>query len=741
MAENRELALVLKLVADQFQSELKKSGGALQDFNSFIKDWKTQVVAAAGALFAIAKTTANYGEELLKNSQKLGINIQALAGLQHAANIADLSTEQLTQGIKFLSINMVEAKRQTGDGEALFRRLGISATDAAGNLLPVQDVLLEVADAFANSNDGAGKAEAAVKLFGKAGLDLIPFLNQGKAGIQELMKEAEKLGLVRSEKDAQAANTFNDELKKMVAQLKGITFAIGKELIPVLSEFMKLLRTMGVGPAFSFGMEMIHDRLVGLNVLFKELAANAMFLKGLNPFSDEKGMSLDELKKRIDDIEAEGKRKQFEFKHPGVLSPPEGGAPGGKPGTEKKKKDIAESVDQEKLAKKLQDIWASQNRALEIRNKLMREQAEGLTEEQLGFDRREQFRQEDEAAEEAKGRRIVDATQLQVRLREEASRREKEALAENAQAWLDYQASTSTTTEARYAKEIQLLEANIALELNIEVEQAAALLDAWTKHEDQKAEMILNSVVKTEREKESVQLRSMKRVVEANRRASGDVVEGWKRGMEEYVEQTGNGFNLATDMARRTAQMMEAGFRTFFFDIMDNRIQSFKDVLRSMLDFAKQIVAQIIAQLATAAILKAFLGPTVPTAPTGLTISSPAPATSVQVAGGGALARRFANGGPVMGFGTSDTVPALLTPGEFVLSRADVGDIKRGFASGNRSPINIGITVNAGEGGMKQGGKGGKANNFEKLAQDLTRLVEAKLIDEQRPGGLLAGGA
>jgi hypothetical protein len=223
MAENRELALILKLVADQFQSELKKSGGMLGDFNKFISDWKVQLTAAGGALLAIAKSTANYGEELLKTSQKVGINIESLAGLNHAANLADLSNDQLAQGLKFLSQNMVEAAQRTGDGASLFFRLGLSATDAQGKLRPTEEVLLDLADVFSKSADGAGKTEAAVKLFGKAGIDLIPFLNQGKSGIKDLMAEAQRLGLVMSKEDAEAANKFNDELKRLQAGMRGLT--------------------------------------------------------------------------------------------------------------------------------------------------------------------------------------------------------------------------------------------------------------------------------------------------------------------------------------------------------------------------------------------------------------------------------------------------------------------------------------------------------------------------------------
>ena len=209
MAENRELALVLKLVADQFQKELKNSQGAVGQFNAFIKDWKTQLTAAGTVLFALAKGAANFGEEALKGSQKAGQTVEVFTALAYAARLADLEQQQLIVGLKSLSTNMVEAQRQTGDGAAVFRQLGVSALDAAGNLRPTEQVLLDVAEVFAKSADGAGKTEVAVKLFGKAGLELIPFLNQGKAGIKALMEEAQRLGVTLSKEDAEAANRFN----------------------------------------------------------------------------------------------------------------------------------------------------------------------------------------------------------------------------------------------------------------------------------------------------------------------------------------------------------------------------------------------------------------------------------------------------------------------------------------------------------------------------------------------------
>ena len=50
--------------------------------------------------------------------------------------------------------------------------------------------------------------------------------------------------------------------------------------------------------------------------------------------------------------------------------------------------------------------------------------------------------------------------------------------------------------------------------------------------------------------------------------------------------------------------------------------------------------------------------------------------------------QRFAAGGPVLGTGNLDTVPALLTPGEVVLSRRDVDEIKKTYRDvGNMRPM------------------------------------------------------
>lgn len=61
-------------------------------------------------------------------------------------------------------------------GKAL-AALGISATDAAGQVKGVDEVMIAVADKFAAVQDGRAKTAIAMQLFGKSGAQLIPTLN------------------------------------------------------------------------------------------------------------------------------------------------------------------------------------------------------------------------------------------------------------------------------------------------------------------------------------------------------------------------------------------------------------------------------------------------------------------------------------------------------------------------------------------------------------------------------------
>lgn len=188
------------------------------------------------------KSAIDAADQLNKLSQKIGISVEALSTLRFAAQLSDVSLETLQKGIKGLSQNITEANTGIGDGAQVFDALGISVRNADGSMKSTEAVLLQVADVFANLEDGAVKTALAVKLFGKSGMDMIPFLNQGAAGISQLTAEAERLGLKLTTETARSAEAFNDNLTALKASSSSLGIALARDFLPELTNITNAMR-------------------------------------------------------------------------------------------------------------------------------------------------------------------------------------------------------------------------------------------------------------------------------------------------------------------------------------------------------------------------------------------------------------------------------------------------------------------------------------------------------------------
>lgn len=191
---------------------------------------------------AMIKSAIDAADQLNKLSQKIGISVEALSTLRFAAQLSDVSLETLQKGIKGLSQNIAEANTGIGDGAQVFDALGISVRNADGSMKSIEAVLLQVADVFANLEDGAVKTALAVKLFGKSGMDMIPFLNQGAAGITQLTAEAERLGLKLTTETARSAEAFNDNLTALKASSSSLGIALARDFLPELTNITNAMR-------------------------------------------------------------------------------------------------------------------------------------------------------------------------------------------------------------------------------------------------------------------------------------------------------------------------------------------------------------------------------------------------------------------------------------------------------------------------------------------------------------------
>ena len=245
MAETSIGALAVRIGGDAsgLISELGKSKTALGKFGDAAKSAAksaaqiTGAVAAAGAaIFAFTKRQAEMLDELAKTSQKVGVSVESLSALKHAASLSGASFETLTNGLRFLNKNMADMRAGTGEARQAFEGMGVQVVDSNGKLKGTEEMLLELADRFAGMQDGAGKTALAMRIFGKSGAELIPFLNEGRAGIEQLRKEAERLGIVFSTQAAKDAEVFNDNMERLTRVVDGLAVKLAGPLIKALGD-------------------------------------------------------------------------------------------------------------------------------------------------------------------------------------------------------------------------------------------------------------------------------------------------------------------------------------------------------------------------------------------------------------------------------------------------------------------------------------------------------------------------
>lgn len=264
------------------------------------------VVGATAGLTTYIKLVANIGGEFHDMSQRTGIAVEALSAYKLSAELAGTSLQGLTIGIRGLSRGLLEASQGTGDAKEAFDALGISVKDSQGVVKTTDAIILEVADSFFKMENGALKNSLSMRIFGRAGMELVPMLNEGAKGLLRQREEAKALGLIWSSISAKDADAFNDALTTLKLSTIGLISEMVVGLLPVYTEWIrqiteaiKWLREMG-GILDSVGKKW-SDWLVGPG--FK--ATKGTVPTGMPPGFGETGQNAKDQKQALADASAE----------------------------------------------------------------------------------------------------------------------------------------------------------------------------------------------------------------------------------------------------------------------------------------------------------------------------------------------------------------------------------------------------------------------------------------------------
>jgi hypothetical protein len=238
--ESSSFSTGLSRARRQAQTDTSAIAKSVDGINSKLKAFGTGLSLAA--LGSVAKRALDYASSLGEVAQQLGVTTKDLQTYRFAASQVGIEQEAMDKGLQKLTQNMGKAEVGSKPLQAAFAAIGISLADLKGKT--AGDTIPKIADGLSKIPDPARRAAVEVALFGKAGQQLDTLLAGGSRGINQLAAEAEKLGIVLSNKQIQDADALADKLSALKqvleARIAGTIADNAQSILTLANSFAQL---------------------------------------------------------------------------------------------------------------------------------------------------------------------------------------------------------------------------------------------------------------------------------------------------------------------------------------------------------------------------------------------------------------------------------------------------------------------------------------------------------------------
>lgn len=236
MADNK--TTITLTAVDQASDVLSKVGGNVLSLGKAADLVKGQI-GAIGAGISLAGFAALIGETV-KAAQGLhdlslqtGATVESLSGIGSVAKLSGTGMDQISLGLQKMVKSMEAAKRGSIEQSAVFNALGVSVTNASGQLRDSGSVMQDVAKSIESIQSPTERVAAAQLVFGKSGAQLLPVL-----------KDLATTGdLVVKTTTAQA--NMADEISKNFTRLGVVYSSTGRilamEFLPTIDTFVETM--------------------------------------------------------------------------------------------------------------------------------------------------------------------------------------------------------------------------------------------------------------------------------------------------------------------------------------------------------------------------------------------------------------------------------------------------------------------------------------------------------------------
>jgi hypothetical protein len=232
----------MRAIASSVSSEVIAMGGhfssLLESIGATRLGMMGLVAAAAGlAASKAVSASAHMTEGAMDLARAMGTSTNVAQQWRLALEDVDATEGELFAATKGLA-------RQLKENEQDLQAMGLATRDAAGNLRPMNDLLLDSFDILNQYREGADRALAAQTLFGR-GLDASSkLLLVNNETLDEAKATMEELGLEVGSNAVQAWKEYDAATDRAGFSIKGLGNTVGQILMPVMTDLVNLFNAI-----------------------------------------------------------------------------------------------------------------------------------------------------------------------------------------------------------------------------------------------------------------------------------------------------------------------------------------------------------------------------------------------------------------------------------------------------------------------------------------------------------------
>ena len=208
--------------------KMEEIGGKVEAVGKAFAPISTAAGGALTSIGALAYKSVTAADDLNTLSKQTGISTDELQRMQYAADLVDVSVDDITAALR-------KMKPKLDENNETFATLGVSVTNADGSLRDATDVFYDSLKALSGISNETERDKIAMELFGKSADSLAGIIDDGGAALKEYGDEAERLGLVMSEDTLSALNEANDTIDRSKAIVGGSLAQLGATAAQVLA--------------------------------------------------------------------------------------------------------------------------------------------------------------------------------------------------------------------------------------------------------------------------------------------------------------------------------------------------------------------------------------------------------------------------------------------------------------------------------------------------------------------------